>query len=145
VGHGKGQPELYALLRKELAERGWTRRYFAQQLGLRESTVGRWLSADDAARVIPAAATIFRIARLLDFEPNFLLTAAGYMEPTWAPEPLDDELRQRSRRLRRLLRMIPNAQRSGVLLVIDASLDALEKLIFRMVDQEEDQEIDTSK
>jgi transcriptional regulator with XRE-family HTH domain len=145
VDAGGGRTDLYGLLRRELTERGWTRRRFARELGLRESTVGRWLSTNPHARVVPRPATIARIARVLDFTPAELLSAAGYLDPpatlAFQPEePLADEFRARARRFRRVLRMVPSHQQGLALQIIDVMLDALQAFVNRLDDEEDDAE-----
>jgi len=141
-----GEPsntDLYALLRYELGLRGWTRRHFARLLGLRESTVGRWLAADPAARVLPRPATVSHIARVLEMDPAELLRAAGYLGPAtsvpFVPEPpLDDAFRARARRFRRLMRMVPQHRMNLALIIMDVMLDALQSLISRLEDDDDE-------
>jgi len=146
VSAGDGpSTDLHALLRSELSLRGWTRRHFARLLGVRESTVGRWLAADPAARVIPRPATVTHIARVLELDPTDLLRGAGYLEPAtvvpFTRDPdIDEAFRARARRFRRLMRMVPPGRMNLALIILDVMLDALQSLISRLEDNESDED-----
>src|SRR5215510_9366711 len=105
-----GKTDDFALVvREELHARRWTRRYFAQRLDSRESTVGRWLARNPATRKTPLPATVLQISQLLELDPLELLRLTGHlpMAKSHGPDhPHRQEIRARKRRLGRILESV---------------------------------------
>jgi transcriptional regulator with XRE-family HTH domain len=118
--------DLLDYLKRALRERGWSMTDLARRAGVSKQAVSGWLSEDDFSRLTPGPTSCRKIAKALEVDPDFILTLAGHRDRVVAEA--DDELpenvielRQRTKRLEKLLSPYPRAFWVSV-------LDATEKM-----------------
>jgi len=127
--------DLHLVLRQELDARHWTRRYFAQLLETRESTVGRWLSTNPATRKTPLPSTVLQMAEILEMDAIELLRAAGHLpmaEPSRPQHPRRLEIRARKRRFARIMESVDLSRFGEAMDWADILLDGLQAMSARL-------------
>ena len=130
------ESNLAAVLREEMSARGWGIQRLADELGVRFGVVARWVTEDEAKRVVPQPRTLVQLAQVLDLDVIDVFRHAGYLPSVLDSIDSDEEqIQSLMRRLRRILRGVPSSQRAMAITVTVSVLDHLQVLIDRFIDR----------
>lgn len=102
---------------------------------MRYGVAARWVTEDRSKRVVPQPRTLMQLARLLDIPPIEMLRHAGYAPGvTESSDPDEQQIQSLQRRLRRIIRAVPEPQRQKALALAISVLDWLQILTDRFLD-----------
>lgn len=97
-----------------LDERGWSANRLADETGIAQTLISRYLSLDPHKRVIPADQTLRRLAPIVGKSHDELMRMVGRLDEPSEPAPLkDDELEWLA-----LLRLVPDVDRLTVKTIV---------------------------
>jgi transcriptional regulator with XRE-family HTH domain len=127
------EADLHRVLREELTARNWGVRQLSDALGVRYGVVARWVSENASTRVVPLPSMLVRLADLLDLNVYDVFRHAGYLpavnSDNGQQHPHEEQIRVLERRLRRLLRGIPDKHWPLAVSVVSLDLDQLQVLL----------------